>query len=57
MFPTNGCSEKYEKKDRSPRLFEKMTDQTPPIYASTSNFSCASFQGTFFGSWKQKFLK
>ena len=34
MFPTNGCSEKYKKKDRSPRLFEKMTDQTHPIYAS-----------------------
>ena len=57
MFRTNGYSEKYKKKGQSPRLFEKMTDQTHPIYASTGNFSCASFLGTFFGSWKQKFLK
>ena len=57
MFHTNGCSEKYKKKGQSPRLFEKMTDQTHSIYASTGNFSCASFLGTFFGSWKQKFLK
>ena len=35
----------------------EMTDQTHPIYASTSNFSRASFQGTFFGSWKQKLSK
>ena len=35
----------------------EMTDQTHPIYASTSNFSRASFEGTFFGSWKQRFLK
>ena len=35
----------------------EMTDQTHPIYASTSNFSRASFQGIFFGSWKQKFSK
>ena len=45
------------KKDSSLCLFKKMTGQTYPTYASTSNFSQASFHGTFFGSWKQGFSK
>ena len=35
----------------------EMTGQTYLIYASTSNFSRASFQGTFFASGKQGFSK
>ena len=35
----------------------EMTGKTYFIYASTSNFSRASFQGTFFGSGKQGFSK
>ena len=35
----------------------EMTGQTYLIYASTSNFSRASFQGTFFGIGKQGFFE
>ena len=35
----------------------EMTGNTYLIYASTSNFSRASFQGTFFGSWNQGISK
>ena len=35
----------------------EMTGNTYLIYAPTSNFSCASFQGTFFGSWNQGISK
>ena len=35
------------KKDSSPCLFEKMTGQTFPTYASTGSFARASFHGTF----------
>ena len=35
----------------------EMTGQTYLIYASSSNFSRASFQGTFFGIGKQGFSK
>ena len=35
----------------------EMTGNTYLIYATTSNFSRASFQGTFFGSWNQGISK
>ena len=35
----------------------EMTGKIYLIYASTSNYSRASFQGTFFGSWKKSFSK
>ena len=35
----------------------ELVGKTSHIYASTSPFLRASFHGTFFGSWKQGFLK
>ena len=44
-------------KDRSPCLFERDDRPNLPTYASTSNFSYASFHGTFSGSWRQGVFK
>ena len=57
MFPTNVFFGGYNKKDRSPRLFERHDGPMLPHSSLYQQFFTRVISRYIFGNWKQGFSK